>query len=69
MTFFNRNQVTMMNSGPRPFLSATLLIPGLILVFSGIAILAAPELLAYFVATLLILGGFSLIGTWMRLRR
>ncbi|MCA9370662.1 MAG: hypothetical protein KC680_01730 [Candidatus Peregrinibacteria bacterium] len=41
---------------------------GLLCVFFGLAILAAPELLAYFVATVLLLIGASLLTTWWRIR-
>ncbi len=34
----------------------------------GFAILLAPNLLAYFVASLLIIMGISLLGTWWKLR-
>jgi hypothetical protein len=41
---------------------------GLLCVFAGLAIIAAPELLAYFVAGLLIIVGCSLLGAWWRMR-
>jgi hypothetical protein len=42
---------------------------GLLLVASGIVIIAFPEILAYLLALILILFGTSLIGTGWRLRR
>ena len=46
-----------------------LLFNGLLCVFFGIAILAAPELLAYFVATILLVIGASLLSTWWKVRQ
>jgi len=37
-------------------------------VFFGLAILAAPELLAYFVATILLIIGTSILTTWWKVR-
>jgi len=53
---------------PQQFGSA-LLFNGLLCVFFGIAILAAPALLAYFVATILLIIGTSLLTTWWKLRQ
>lgn len=41
---------------------------GLLCVFFGLAILAAPELLAYFVATVLLIIGASLLTTWWKIK-
>lgn len=54
------------NRGPR--MGSFLLMPGLLCVFAGIAIIAAPELLAYFVASVFLIIGASLIGMWWRMR-
>lgn len=43
-----------------------LLFNGLLCVFFGLAILAAPELLAYLVALLLIIVGVSLLTAWWK---
>jgi uncharacterized membrane protein HdeD (DUF308 family) len=45
-----------------------LLINGILCIVFGIAILAAPELLAYIVATLLIIVGFSLVAASKKIR-
>ena len=50
-----------------PIGSAFLFFGGLCIAF-GFAILAAPNLLAYFVASLLIILGISLLGTGWKLR-
>jgi len=41
---------------------------GLLCVIFGLAILAAPELLAYFVATILLIIGVSMLTTWWKIR-
>lgn len=41
---------------------------GLLCVFFGLAILAAPELLAYFVATMLLFFGATLLTAWWKVR-
>lgn len=54
---------------PRPPYSAGgLLFYGLLFVFFGLAILGAPELLAYFVASILLFIGASLLTAWWKLR-
>lgn len=45
-----------------------LLFNGLLCVFFGLAILAAPELLAFFVATILIFIGVSILTMWWKVR-
>lgn len=45
-----------------------LLFNGLLCVFFGLAILAAPELLAYFVATVLLFFGVTLLTAWWNVR-
>jgi len=45
-----------------------LLFNGLLCVLFGLAILAAPELLAYFVATILLIIGASLLSAWWKIR-
>ena len=55
--------------GPRtPQFGNALLFNGLLCVFFGLAILAAPELLAYFVATILLIIGTSILPTWWKVR-
>lgn len=54
--------------GPMPAFGNGLLFNGLLCVFFGIAILAAPELLAYFVAVILLVIGTSLLSAWWRVR-
>lgn len=58
------------HSGPRPpQFSQGFLIHGFLFTFFGLAILAAPELLAYFVATILLIVGISMLSTWWKMRR
>jgi len=45
-----------------------LLMNGVLCVLFGIAILAAPELLAFIVATFFIVVGLSLLVTWWKLK-
>ncbi|MBM3231293.1 hypothetical protein FJZ28_03110 [Candidatus Peregrinibacteria bacterium] len=45
-----------------------LLFNGLLCVFFGLAILAAPELLAYFVATVLLFFGATMLTMWWKVR-
>lgn len=52
-----------------PQFGNALLFNGLLCVFFGLAILAAPELLAYFVATILLIIGTSLLTSWWKMRR
>ena len=59
------------NFGPNhrsPF-GGGLLFNGLLCVFFGLAILAAPDLLAYFVAVLLLIFGASLLSAWWNIRK
>jgi len=44
-----------------------LLLNGILCLLFGIAILAAPDLLAYIVATFLIVVGLSLLAAWWKL--
>ena len=46
-----------------------LLSAGILSLAFGLAILIAPDLLAYLVATFFVVAGVSLIGTWLRMRR
>lgn len=50
-------------------LGSSLITSGLLLVLFGIAILVAPELLAYIVATALIMGGVSMLTAGLTMRR
>lgn len=52
----------------QPMFGNAFLFNGLLCVFFGLAILAAPELLAYFVATILLIIGTSLLTTWWKIR-
>ena len=56
-------------NGRPPRFGGSLLFNGLLCVFFGLAILAAPELLAYFVATLLIIMGTSMLIAGWKLRK
>lgn len=53
----------------QPNFGSGFLFNGLLCVFFGLAILAAPELLAYFVATILLIIGASMLTTWWKIRR
>ncbi len=46
-----------------------LLFNGLLCVFFALAILAAPELLAYFVAVILLVIGTSMLSAWWKIRK
>lgn len=46
-----------------------LLFNGLLCCFFALAILSAPELLAYFVAVILLVMGTSMLTAWWKLRR
>jgi len=52
-----------------PSFGGGLLFNGLLCVFFGLAVLAAPELLAYFIATLLIVLGASMLTTWWKIQQ
>jgi uncharacterized membrane protein HdeD (DUF308 family) len=55
-----------MESSPRKsLLGRSLLSMGILSLAFGIAILIAPDLLAYLVATFFVVVGVSLIGTWL----
>lgn len=54
---------------PTPVFGSSLLTFGLFCLLFGLAILAAPELLAYLVAGFLILIGVTLLSLWWKLRR
>ncbi len=51
-----------------PQFGGSLLFNGLLCFVFGIAILAAPNLLAYFVATILLIMGTSLLTAWWKIR-
>lgn len=55
--------------GPRRAIGSGLLSGGLLSLLFGLAIIAAPELLAYIVASFFIVTGVSLLMTWWSLRR
>ena len=55
-------------SGSMPAVGSSLLGAGLLCILFGLAIIAAPELLAYFVASFLLLIGCTLVGIWWRMR-
>ena len=50
-------------------LSSSLLSAGLLSLAFGIAVLVAPDLLAYLVATFFIIMGISFVSTWWNLRK
>ncbi len=52
-----------------PTFGKAFLFNGLLCVFFGLAILAAPELLAYFVATILLIIGVSMLSTWYKIKK
>lgn len=52
-----------------PGIGSSLLGSGLLCLLFGVAIIAAPELLAYFVASFLILIGLTLVSVWWRMSR
>jgi uncharacterized membrane protein HdeD (DUF308 family) len=54
--------------GPSRFGSSFLLL-GLLSLFFGLAILSAPELLAYLVAGFFIVAGIWMLGIWWKLRK
>ncbi len=53
---------------PPPF-GGSLLFNGILFICFGLAVLAAPELLAYFIATLLIIFGASLLTAWWKIQQ
>ena len=55
------------HNSPRQF-GGGLLFNGLLCVFFGLAILAAPDLLAFFVAAILIIIGVSILSAWWKVR-
>jgi len=62
-------QLFQFGSGPRSSqFGNALLFNGLLCVFIGLAILAAPQLLAYFVATVLLIIGTSILTAWWKVR-
>ncbi len=59
-----------LGSSPRsPLFGNALLFNGMLCVFFGLAILAAPDLLAYFVAAILLIIGTSLLTAWWKVRK
>lgn len=64
--FFRRSQD--LSTGSR-IIGSSFLSGGILALAFGIAILIAPDLLAYLVAIFFIVMGLSLIGTWWNLRR
>ncbi|PIR48130.1 hypothetical protein COU80_06185 [Candidatus Peregrinibacteria bacterium CG10_big_fil_rev_8_21_14_0_10_55_24] len=54
---------------PRPQFSTGLLLNGLLCVLFGLAIIANPDLVAYFVAFALLFLGASLLTAWWRTRQ
>lgn len=49
------------------FLRSSLLLISIVCILFGIAIIEAPELLAYIVATFFIITGISLLTTWWKM--
>jgi uncharacterized membrane protein HdeD (DUF308 family) len=68
MLFFRRNKYEVMAGGGSVMGSGLFLLGFLSLLF-GLAILAAPELLAYIVASFFIVTGISCLSAWWRLRK
>jgi hypothetical protein len=54
--------------GPAPF-SGSLLTLGLLSILFGLAIVSAPELLAYIVAGFFLFAGVWMLGLWWKIRR
>lgn len=67
--FFARNRTSVVDTSARSSIGAFLLLPGSLSILFGLAVIAAPELLAYLVAGFFIFIGVSMIGTWWNLRR
>ena len=65
---FNRGFLPFGNRPPIGKFGPGLLFNGIICILFGIAILMAPELLAYIVATFLIIIGVSLLAMWWKVR-
>lgn len=55
--------------GPGTPFGSSLLLLSLLSIFFGLAILSAPELLAYLVAGFFIFIGVWMLGMWWRIRR
>ena len=68
MSPFSDSKITVLGSSGSSLLRLPLLLLSVLFLAAGIGIIAAPELLAYFVASILLLIGVSLFGTWWRLR-
>ena len=66
--FFSLQRRSSFPAGGSPF-GSSLLINGVLCMLFGLAILAAPELLAYIVASFMIIVGASLIISWWKIRR
>ncbi len=63
---------TNVSVGKKPGFSAVgagLLFNGLLCILFALAIFSAPELLAYFIATLLLIMGISLLATWWKFKQ
>ena len=54
---------------PMVHLSGGLLLNGILCIIFGLAILAAPDLLAFIVAIFLIIIGLSLLGAWYKVKQ
>lgn len=54
--------------GRPPSMGPSLLMAGIVCILIGLAVIAAPELIAYFVAGIFIFVGLSLLGAWWRMR-
>jgi vacuolar-type H+-ATPase subunit I/STV1 len=67
MFFLWRSSVSSSPFGRSPGFGLSLIIHGLLFVLFGVAILGAPELLAYIVATFLTFVGIGLLVTGWRL--
>lgn len=69
MLFFFPHRRDSYGGSVMPSAGSSFLGTALLCLLFGLAIIAAPELLAYFVASFLILIGLILLGIWWRIRR
>jgi uncharacterized membrane protein HdeD (DUF308 family) len=57
------------NSGRTPALWWAPAFLGVLLILAGVVIFIKPEIIAYILAAILVMGGISLIGSALRMRR
>lgn len=68
MFFFSNRGFSIGNRPPTQGMGTGMLLNGIMCILFGLCILAAPELLAYLVATFLIFIGGSILMMWWRFR-